>query len=117
MLNDSIQPTANGLLKSNSLTTSNKFDLTLPTKLNQIEYNEAVFRKLLNQDKIKFEFSNPIKIPLDINQARSNQPIVQSTPRTHVILVDQAPFSVFKSVKSQERVPEQKVIFFLINFF
>ncbi|RNA35234.1 nuclear pore complex protein Nup153-like [Brachionus plicatilis] len=108
MLNDSTQPTANGLFKSNSLTTNKKFDLTVPTKIIHLKYSEASFTKILNQEKIHFEFSHPIKIPINVQSTKPVLSVAQSTPRTHVVLVDQAAFSVFKSVKSQERTLEEK---------
>lgn len=113
MLNDSTQPTANGLFKSiSSQATRDTYDLALPTKMLQLDFNEVSYKKILNQQKIKFEFSNPIKISIDLKKIQPDRTIVQSKPRTHLVIVDQAPFSVFKSVKSQESSPEEKVSFF-----
>lgn len=115
MLSDSTQPIADGLLKSiGSQTTRHKFDLTLPTKIVQLDYDQVSYQKTLNQQKIKFEFSNPIKLTINPKQIGPDRTIAQSNPRTHVVLVDQAPFSVYKSVKSHERLFEDKVSFFFI---
>ncbi|CAF0708934.1 unnamed protein product [Brachionus calyciflorus] len=135
--NQTSTTTSTGLLfkpfNTSSSVKATSFDFIQPTKLTNIVFNEIQFKKLLNLNILKFNFNEPIRLLTTTdkkitnflntinndNNLISNQPTTttpnstilnnsQPSTRNHVILVEQAPFSVFKSVKSQEQNDENK---------
>ena len=90
---------------------------------NLINYEMVVKKLLLNNKEIRFELARPVqpsllnKIDLaKITKETSKSGKIAPGQRTHVVVVEQAPFSVLKSVRAQEQA--QKVrIFRRIKFF
>lgn len=117
---ESYQTTSNNFFQKLQTQDQNKniyFELSEPFKLN----TRIKFTSIKNNSHSLFKFNEPIRLaniqPKQNNLSKQTTNQTQQRINHHVIVVEQAPFSVFKSVKSQEQIQNDKVTFLFFLFF
>lgn len=121
-MNKSINLDTNSTNITTTTTTTTLFELSEPFKskhLVKLKTTTLLDDKNKNNEfNLLFKFNEPIRLKSNLNYLNSNNQDTNSSKtvqRNHVIVVEQAPFSVFKSVKSQEHIDQDKVSSFISN--